>query len=77
MSADSKLKVVKFGRKAPEGMAQYLRDMADRVDRGEVTDMVAMFISNDNYEECFDASLIDCIAMTAMLHHRAVERMRK
>jgi hypothetical protein len=73
----SNVKVLNFGRKAPDGMAADLRKMADRVDAGEITDMVAIFVGTQEYEEWFNASLIDCIAMTAMLHHRAVERMRK
>lgn len=70
------MNVVSIAPKAPAGLAKALRDLADKVDRHEVTDVIAAFLDNDNYEFWYDASKINCIAMSAMLHTNCIDRMR-
>ena len=72
------LKVIegKFGIRAPAGLADELRRMADAADRGELTELVACYVEGDSYNFIWDASKLNCIAMTAMAHSNALDRMR-
>ena len=36
-----------FAHRAPEGLSTTLRDLADRVDAGQVTDMVIAYVDAD------------------------------
>lgn len=75
--ADLKVIEGNFGLRAPAGLADALRRMADAADRGELTDLVACFVEGGNYNFIWDSSKLDCIAMTAMAHANAIQRMRE
>ncbi len=72
------LKVVegRFGVQPPKGLAQNLRDMADAADRGDLTEIAAVTVQDGNYVFTWGTSLIHGIALTAMLHSQAIDRMR-
>lgn len=57
--------------------AQYLRKMADRVDAGDVTDMVMMYCDDNTY--CYKrwTSKFSAVALTAMAHEEALRMMRE
>lgn len=71
-----KVIVNNFGKKAPEGLSTTLRDLADRVDAGNVTDMVLSYVDNDHYEFVYAASKINCIVMSSMLQRECLDRMK-
>ncbi len=71
------MKLIKgqFGDRAPEDLSTRLRELADAVDNGEVTSLVAAYIDGDNYSFLFGASLRDAIVLTALLQQRNYGRM--
>ncbi len=71
-----KLVVATFGDKAPAGLADDLRALADSVDRGEVTKVV-VGASGSDYEFIYGASLQDCVTLSALLHWRCMRRMEE
>lgn len=73
---ESNIKAVKFGKQPVPGLAADLRRMADAVDRGEITDLVVIFVENDCYCYLWAASLFDSVGLTAMGHQQAIDRMR-
>ncbi len=66
-----------FAHRAPEGLSTTLRDLADRVDAGQVTDMVIAYVDADCYEFVYAASKINCIAMSSMLQRQCLDRMKQ
>ena len=64
-----------FGRQAPSDLSAQLREIADAVDAGEVTGLVAAFVDNDEYSFLFGASLSEAIVLTTLLQSRNVGRM--
>jgi len=71
------MKVLTFSKRAPDGLAADLRRMADAVERGEITNVVACFVEGDNYCYLWATSLFDAVGMTALLHQQAIDRMRQ
>jgi hypothetical protein len=71
----SNISEVKFGRRAASDLSKELRELADAVDRGEITSLVAAFVENEGYSFMFSASLSDAIVLTTLLQNRNVERM--
>lgn len=68
----------KFGKRAPSDLAQTLRELADRVDRDEITEMIAIYVGGEgDYEFMWGASLFNSVGMSAMLHDDALRRMRR
>ena len=67
-----------FGPKPPDGLAADLRALADQVDRGEVTECVAMWVDNttSEYTYMWGASVFNAIALSAMLHAQALHNAR-
>ena len=65
----------KFGDQPPRDLAENLRSLADAVDRGEVTSLVAAYVEDDSYSFMFGASLKDAIFLTALLQKRNLDRM--
>jgi hypothetical protein len=69
-----------FGPKPKASLAADLRALADQVDRGEVTELVAMYIDHTPPSEfCFvwaGDSIFNEIALSAMLHAQALGRAR-
>jgi hypothetical protein len=64
-----------FGKQAPADLSMHLRDLADAVDRGEITSLIAAFVQDDNYEFMFAASRQEAIVLTTLMQHRNIERM--
>lgn len=62
-----------FGRKAPDNLAQDLRALADAVDRGEVVELVAAYVRQDEHEMLYAASLAQSVFLATLLHRRAVD----
>jgi len=74
-----RMKVIegRFGKRAPAGLSDDLRRMADAADRGELTELVCCSVEGGNFCFIWDASKLHCIAMTAMMHSKANDRMRE
>jgi hypothetical protein len=64
-------------KKPPSDLSAVLRQMADDVDAGIVTDMVAVSVHDGNYEFTYAASLINCLVMASMLQANCIDRMRR
>ena len=67
-----------FGPKPPAGLAADLRALADQVDRGEVTECIAMWVDNttSEYTYMWGASVFNAIGLSAMLHAQALHNAR-
>lgn len=65
-----------FGKQAPSDLSQQLRDLADAVDRKEITGLVAAYVENDEYSFMFATNLEEAIVLTTLLQQRNVERMK-
>jgi hypothetical protein len=63
--------------RAPSDLSQILRDIADQVDRGEITDFVGAYCMNGAYDFLYGASLHSSIVLAAMLQHTCIDRMRR
>jgi hypothetical protein len=66
-----------FGPRAPDDLPRILRELADQVERGEVTAMVAAVICNDEPQLHWSASLWDSVVLSSLLQARAVKRMEE
>jgi hypothetical protein len=64
-------------KKAPSGLAHSLRELADKVDAGAVTDVVLARVEHGNYEFLYAASLASCVVMAALLQQSCIDRMRR
>lgn len=69
-----KVVTVKFGPKAPDDLPNILRDMADSVERGEITAFVGATVCNGNFELHFSASVIEALTLATLLHKRSVDK---
>lgn len=64
-----------FGKQAPSDLSQQLRDLADAVDRKEVTGLVAAYVVNEEYEFMFATNLQEAVVLAALLQQRNYARM--
>jgi hypothetical protein len=55
----------------PSDLPGILRDLADRVERGDIKQFVAMFATQDQYEFLCPSSLHDTLILAGLLNHRA------
>lgn len=74
--SDDRARVVPIVR-APSDLSRILRDMADAVDRGEITELVAVSVNGGAYDFHYSASLHSCLVMASMLWQNCVDRMRR
>jgi len=65
-----------FGNKAPSDLSKVLRDMADAVDRGEITDLIAAYIEEDEYLFTYATSMKTAVVLAAMLQDQSLQRMK-
>ena len=63
--------------RAPSDLSRILREMADAVDRGEITDFVGVTVNGGAYDFHYAASLHSCLVMASMLWQNCVDRMRR
>lgn len=68
------LSVLKAGKKAPSDLAKQLRELADAVDRDELTGMVGAYIINGEYQMLYGASLVDSLVLASLLQSGRVRR---
>lgn len=66
----------KFGNRAPSDLSAVLRRLADDVDRGLCTSLIACYLQDDRYEFIYATSLFNSIGMASMLHANSIDRMR-
>jgi hypothetical protein len=66
-----------FGKKAPEGLSEHLRELADACDQGEVVELVACYIRDGSYEFVLDASPSDGLVLATLLHDRAIGKFKR
>ena len=64
-------------RLLPRDLPATLRDLADRVERGDVTEMVVGFCERDGYEFLWPSSLHQSLILCVMLQQTAIDRMRR
>lgn len=72
----SNIKTVQFGQKAPDGMAKALRDLADAVDRGEVTKFIGAWVQGESYCFQLDASLQDALVLATLMQTKCLDKFR-
>jgi hypothetical protein len=58
-------------------LAQQLREMAVKADRGEITDFAAAFVEKGQYTMFWACSLSRAIVLTSLAQKRACERMEE
>lgn len=66
----------KFGKRAPDDLANILRSMADDVDAGRITSAVFAFTKIGHYELNFSASLEDSLVLSTLLHDSAIQKFK-
>lgn len=66
-----------FGKKAPANLAADLRAIADAVDRGEILDLVAVYVHQDQYQFLYGTNIAYAVTLTSLLQQQAVNRMRE
>lgn len=57
-------------------LAADLRKLADAAERGEIVDFTAAYVQSNEYCFLFAASQADCLTLTTLAHHTAVDNMR-
>lgn len=63
-------------RKPASDLSQRLRELADLVDSGDVTDVILARVQGGSYEFLYAASLVDALVMSTLLQSNCVNRMR-
>jgi hypothetical protein len=64
------------GPKAPSGLSAELRSLADAIDRGEVTSVVAAYVNGGHFDFVYGASLSSGLELATLLQHRCIERFK-
>lgn len=62
--------------KAPNGLADDLRALADAVDKGECTGAVVASVKGGEWEFIYADSLVDCLVMATLLQQKCIDRLR-
>jgi hypothetical protein len=65
-----------FGNRAPSDLSNVLREMADAVDRGEITGLVAAYVHNDEYLFTYGTSMTQAVVLSSMLQDQSIQRMK-
>lgn len=63
-------------KRPPSDLPANLRALADRAEKGEITDLVIALIGGGNFEFVYAASFSDCIVLSTLLLQNSVDRMR-
>lgn len=69
--------ILECGPKPPDDLSKRLRELADAVDRNEVTELVAAYVQDGCYEFLYGAGLNDSLVMSTMLQHSCLMRMKR
>lgn len=62
------------GPKAPSDLSKQLREIADAIDRGEITALVAGLVRSNGYDFVYGASYKDCLEIASLLQYRCLKR---
>lgn len=65
-----------FGKKACSNLSADLREMADAVDRGEILDLISVYVQNDNYTFLYGTSISYAVTLSSLLQQQCINRMR-
>lgn len=65
-----------FGNRAPSDLSNVLREMADAVERGEITGLVAAYVHNDEYLFTYGTSMTQAVVLSSMLQDQSIQRMK-
>ena len=60
----------------PSDLAERLRELADQVDAGRLTDAIVAYVSDGNYDFIYGASLHQCIVLSSLLNQNCIDRTR-
>lgn len=71
------LTVIKSPPRLPLGLADDLRELARKVESGELTEFVAAYVVNENYEMMFGSSLGDSLVLSTLLQSRCIDRFKE
>ena len=68
-----------FGKTAAQDsdLSKCLREVADAVDRGEVTELIMAFVKGDNYVFAYNAPLAGAVVLASMMQANCLDRMKK
>ena len=64
-------------KRPPSDLARKLREMADSADAGRLTDIVTIYVEDDNFEFRIGTSKLQAIAMASMLHEQTLNHMKE
>lgn len=62
------------GPKAPEDLSRILRELADAVDRGEITALVAAYTHGSEFKIQHSASIRDGLELATLLQSKCLKR---
>lgn len=65
------------GPRAPSDLSASLREVADAIDRGEVTSLVAAMVRGGEFSFVYGAGVRDGLELATLLQARSLERYRE
>jgi hypothetical protein len=65
-----------FGKQAPDDLADELRQLADAVDRGDISGMIMAYVYKGDYSFAFGTSKAESILLAALMQQQSIDRMR-
>lgn len=68
------IRVLDTGKKLPADLSENLRELANKVDRGEITEFVAGYVINGEYEFLYPSSLNDSMILTSIMQHLTADK---
>lgn len=74
MSDTTKIVSLNAGPKAPADLSRILRELADLVDRGEITALVAGYTQGNVFQFQHSASIRDGLELSTLLQYRCLKR---
>ena len=71
------LVLLDVGPRAPSGLSAQLREVADAVDRGEVTALVAGMVRGNEFSFVYGASIRASLELATILQARCIDRYKE
>lgn len=71
-----KIKVIPKKQALPPDLPKLLRDMASRIEQGSITQMIIVYVEDDNYAFAWPSGLRDSLVLATLMHHEAINRMK-
>lgn len=61
----------------PHDLPRMLRELAEGIERGTITEMVVVYVEDDNYRFMWPSGLHNSLVLTTLAQHSAIERLKR